>query len=63
LETCGNENHHTWQRIGFEQEADFDFDAKLDKISTDMSKIGKEQWTICHQGLATFFFHLFFYVH
>ena len=38
-----NENHHSWQRIGFEQEADFDFDAKLNKIRIEMTKIGKDQ--------------------
>lgn len=38
-----NENHHSWQRIKFEQKADFDFDAKLNKIRTEMSKIGKNQ--------------------
>jgi hypothetical protein len=38
-----NENHHSWQRIGFEQEADFDFDAKLNTIRIEMTKIGKDQ--------------------
>ena len=38
-----NENHHSWQRIGFDQEADFDFDAKLNTIRTEMTKIGKDQ--------------------
>ena len=38
-----NENHHSWQRIGFEQKADFDFDAKLNKIRIEMTKIVKDQ--------------------
>jgi hypothetical protein len=38
-----HENHHSWQRIGFEQDVNFDFDAKLNTIRTEMSKIGKDQ--------------------
>jgi hypothetical protein len=38
-----NEAHHSWERIGFEQDENFDFDAKLNKIRTAMSKIGKDQ--------------------
>jgi hypothetical protein len=38
-----NEEYHSWQRIEFQQEADFDFDAKLNKIRTEMSKVGKNQ--------------------
>jgi len=38
-----NENHHSWQRIGFEQPADFDFDDKLNAIRTEMSRTGEDQ--------------------
>ena len=38
-----NESHHSWRRIGFEQGADFDFNAKLNKIRIEMTKIGKDQ--------------------
>jgi hypothetical protein len=38
-----NENHHSWQRIRFEQPADFDFDDKLNAIRTEMSRTGEDQ--------------------